>query len=371
MKNKILYIIMGVLLFIPVSTKALVTSSSKYKNVNSYLFVRDDCKKCDEVNKWLEEENSKSPYTQLIVLTIKDNKDLYDKVKEVLKIKNNSFPLLVIGSNYFSDFDKEEKINIVKTLEAYKTNDSCNLISIIQRNEDTNNCLKENDNIYNYFHIQNFNWSINLVTIFLGIVNALNPLLILSFLIILNIWLDNKKKLSLKYALINFALTSILMIIYLVLANLLKFKVYIYLIAILGILLSIKEIYKIIKNNKYNGMSQRLNNTINKEIKKITEHRNYIHLVKLTGIIIISALLVNFIPVIYTQVLSSFNYNFGKNIIYILGFNLFSLLLEIGIYCYCNKRHNIVQLKSKLLRNILLVSNIITVVMAVLLIIVF
>ena len=359
MKKLILYLMLGVFL-LPLSVQALVTSSSIYKNVNSYLFIKDDCKECEEINQWLEEENSKSPYTQLVVMNIKDNEELYQEVKSVLKI-DNDVPLLVIGSHYFIDFDAKEKDYIVKALEAYKTNESCNLIHTIQRKEDVNQCIHQNNQIYQYVPIQHHKWVMPLFTILLGIINALNPIFVLSFLFILS----KKKNISIVYLISHFIILSIMMCFYLVLAKFLDFHLYTYAIAILGILLSIHQLYKIIKKKEIQKLPNSLENKISKDMK---DKKNLIHC---SLFILFNAFMISILPILYTQVLSTYHHSYFIDLIYVLLFNFIHFIVFVLIYNYSYKHKKVIQMKKKWIKSSLFIHIFMNIIVSVLLMVIF
>lgn len=148
MKKRLFAIFLMLLLCFPIVTKALATNSS-YDNIKVYLFYKDDCKDCDKAQEWLEKELEEHKRVRPQLIKIDDNKDLYNKVKDVLDIKKEDEPLMIIGSNYFVGYNDRVKTNLMDAVKAYEdAKDYCDIVSKIEADKDTDECLKTNEGIY-------------------------------------------------------------------------------------------------------------------------------------------------------------------------------------------------------------------------------
>ncbi len=130
----------------PIKTKAVVTNSSY--SVKVYFFFKEDCRECEEAQKWLE-EYSKNSFINVEYLNSEENNDLYKNIKETLKIKSKKEPLIVIGSNFFIGFNDKIKTKLTDAITAYeKEENHCDTVSKIRKNENGRDCIKENKGIY-------------------------------------------------------------------------------------------------------------------------------------------------------------------------------------------------------------------------------
>ena len=148
MKRIIFFILLINLLYFPISAKALATNSS-YDNIKVYFFSDNDCKDCNKAKEWLEDTLKDDKRIRKEYIDVSENKDLYDEIRDVLNIKKDNLPLIVIGSNYFTGFTEKNKTSFKEAVSAYEdAKDYCNLVSKVQYDEDIKECLTQNDNIY-------------------------------------------------------------------------------------------------------------------------------------------------------------------------------------------------------------------------------
>ena len=147
MKKQLFMFLMLMLLCFPIKSNAVVTNSSYSVKVN--FFYESDCKKCEKEKEWLEDYKS-THYINIEFIDINEEKDLYENIKNNLKIKNNNLPLITIGTNYFIGFNEDVNTQITKAITSYeKTDDYCDIVSKTQNNEDIKDCIKSNKGIYN------------------------------------------------------------------------------------------------------------------------------------------------------------------------------------------------------------------------------
>ncbi len=144
LKKYVLWLI--IILVLPIISKAAVgNTSSLTGEVKLYFFYENNCEECDKEKNWLEEYTSTHGRINVNYYNKNDNEELFNNVKKSLKIKKETLPLTIIGSNYIKGFDENK---IIEILNAYQNKDYCNLVEKLENNEAIDNCLKENKNIY-------------------------------------------------------------------------------------------------------------------------------------------------------------------------------------------------------------------------------
>ncbi len=148
MKQRICLLILVIYLCFPLVTKAIATNSSDINYLKIYYFTKDDCEDCQKGKDILANYEDKEKIN-IEYLDINENKEIYNKVKDVLKIKKDYNPLIIIGSNYFYEFNDKTKDKLADAIKAYTDKDNfCNLVTLIKNDEKLDNCLKQNDGIY-------------------------------------------------------------------------------------------------------------------------------------------------------------------------------------------------------------------------------
>lgn len=142
MKKIIFIFSLFIALCFPIMTKAIATNSL-YKSIKVYFFYEDNCKECNEAEDWLKEnKNIGIEYKK-----VEENKDLIKKIKDLLNIKKDNKPLIIIGTKYYIGFNNKIKNNIKEVIETYETNnDYCDVVSKIENNLDTKECIKQDSN---------------------------------------------------------------------------------------------------------------------------------------------------------------------------------------------------------------------------------
>ena len=183
--KKILYTCLLLILFVFSSfSSAVVTNSSLYSNVKVYVFYNEENEVYQQEKNYLDENvNIRKEY-----INTNENEELFTKVKTALKIRNNKFPVLVIGSTYFIGFNEKIQNNIKEAEEAYeKAEEYGDIVEKIRNNEDVKDVIKQNEEIY-----KNSN-SINVILMIILIIFVIG-------LITFSIYLRKNKKTSNKFS---------------------------------------------------------------------------------------------------------------------------------------------------------------------------
>ena len=107
------------ILMIPFTVKAIATNSS-YTDIKVYFFYEENCEECDKAKEWLETEFKENIRVRIEYLKTEENKELYDKVNNTLKIKKNKYPLMIVGSTTFIGFDEKTKNNLKEAIQSYE-----------------------------------------------------------------------------------------------------------------------------------------------------------------------------------------------------------------------------------------------------------
>lgn len=156
MNKKILMIFFLMFLCFPMVTKALATNAD-YNTVNLYYFCEKENSGCDSGKEWLENELKTNIQINVNVKNIEEEQELYDKVKESLKIKSKKLPFIVIGTNSFTGLSKTNKEHLKEAIVAYQNAEEvCDLVSTIKNERDIKACLNQNKGIYrksNYWYL--------------------------------------------------------------------------------------------------------------------------------------------------------------------------------------------------------------------------
>ncbi len=139
--RKIVYIFL-ICLLLPMNAYATIGSNSSIKDVNVYIF-KNECDKCIQEEKWLDSIYTK--YARLNIVKVNDIKK-YEDILKKLKVPNNKYPLLIIGSDYFIGFNDKIKEEVENAIEAYSKEDSyCDIFDTKLSNKE---CLDLNKKIY-------------------------------------------------------------------------------------------------------------------------------------------------------------------------------------------------------------------------------
>ena len=145
--KKILFtsIIILILLSFNVVSNAIVTNSSEYSNIKVYIFYNEENEVYQKEKQWLDENvNIRKEY-----INTNENGELFTKIKDSLKIKNDKLPISVVGSTYFIGFDEKIQTNIEEAVKAYeKAEEYGDIVEKIRNSEDVKDVIKQNEKIY-------------------------------------------------------------------------------------------------------------------------------------------------------------------------------------------------------------------------------
>ena len=117
-----------------------------------------------------------------------ENSELYNKIKDVLKIKKDNLPIIVVGSTYFIGFDEKIQSNIEEAVKAYENAEKYgDIVDKVRNNEDVKDIIKQNEEIYKQPNTSN---------VFLNVIFVIIALFIIIFIlkIVLEKKLNNTKK---------------------------------------------------------------------------------------------------------------------------------------------------------------------------------
>lgn len=143
---KRLFILIFLLCLFPLTINAAVATSVDKRDLNIHLFISSDCQSCEEIKKYVEEKHKEDSRIILNEINVEEEKDVYTNTRKLLNFKDNKYPLIIIGSNYFYKLDRKK---LDKVIESYlKNDDYCDLVYRIKSNLNTDDCLELNKNIY-------------------------------------------------------------------------------------------------------------------------------------------------------------------------------------------------------------------------------
>jgi glutaredoxin len=361
------------------------------ESVNAYLFYGEGCPHCAQEGEFLESLKIEYPELEIKRFEIyynQDNAKLMQTIGETLNISISGVPFLFIGDQYFIGYSEgvtsieiENKINnclekkcpdvveiildFQKTEEEIK-NSGDNIIGstlteeIINFPEENKENFSEIDSEINNVKetkIKDINipllgkinisdFSLPVLSIFLGFLDGFNPCAMwtLLFLISLLLGMKDRKKMWIlgsafivSSAAVYFVFMSAWLNLILFLGFIIWLRIIIGMVALGGGVYSLKEFFfnknvavcKVVNNDKKQKVFEKL--------KKIINQKSF--LLSLGGIIIL-AFLVNLVelvcsaglPAIYTQILALNNLPLWQYYLYILLYILFFMLDDLFVF---------------------------------------
>lgn len=164
MKKILFTSIILILLSFNIISNAIVTNSSEYSNVKIYVFYNEENEVYQREKNWLDENiNIRKEY-----INTNENEELFTKIKDALKIKNDKSPISIIGSIYFIGFDEKTQNNMKEAEDAYeKAEEYSDIVEKIRNNEDVKEIIKQNEKIYK--QPSNSNIIVNIIFIVIAI----------------------------------------------------------------------------------------------------------------------------------------------------------------------------------------------------------
>lgn len=145
MKKIFTSIIILILLSFNVVSNAIVTNSSEYSNAKVYVFYDEENEVYQKEKNYLDENvNIRKEY-----INTNENGELFTKLKDALKIKNEKLPISVVGSTYFVGFDEKIQTNIEEAVKSYEEIEEYgDIVEKIKNNEDVKDIIKQNEGVY-------------------------------------------------------------------------------------------------------------------------------------------------------------------------------------------------------------------------------
>lgn len=119
-------------------------NEGKYK-VNLYLFHSNSCSHCQEEKAWLKTIEKDYKYLNIHYYEVSENEALYKKVKEVYDITSTGVPLTIINNDYYLGFSSSKERKFSRLIKEASTEDFCDVVSAIIKNEDYLACKKKNE----------------------------------------------------------------------------------------------------------------------------------------------------------------------------------------------------------------------------------
>lgn len=141
---KYIYNVILIIFLLPMVTYATIGSNSSLQDINVYLFT-NECDNCKEEEIWIKEIYNKYSRLNNNIINVNENSEKYDDVIKKLNIKENKYPLLIIGTNYYIGFNDKIKKEITNTIEDYSKFDS--YCDITNTKLNVKECKKQNNKI--------------------------------------------------------------------------------------------------------------------------------------------------------------------------------------------------------------------------------
>ena len=342
------------LLFLTILLAPLITFAND--KVNVYIFHNYNCPHCHEALTYFNEKLNDDKVIVYDYELLKDenayNRNLYNKVCELLDIKINSVPLIIIGNDYIIGFSESKEELINKTINFYKNNEYRDLVGEELGIVDTNNNpiihYDEKDYYVDTFFgkINLKNLSLPIITIIVGLTDGFNPcaMWILLFLISMLFNMKDKKKmwiLGLTFIGTSAFVYFLFLMAWLNINNYLNsinwFRIIIGIFAILFALYNLKNYYKEKKEDGCVVIKKEKRKLVFSNIKKIVNSKSFA--LSIIGIMIL-AITVNLIellcslglPMMYTEILSINNITGNAYYRYIFLYILFFILDDLIIF---------------------------------------
>ncbi len=376
--KKIILILLTIILFFSFNqVKAL-------EKTNIYLFYREECPHCHEEIEYLKALDL-SNYN-LIKLSVdeKDNRELLNKVQDLLNKPSNGVPFLLIGGRSVVGFDKTITPSIIT--EVLSKKNTCDVVNSINKNEKVIKC--DEDDILNYKlpilgDINPQTASLGIIAVVMGFIDGFNPcaMWILIFLISMLIGINDKKKTIILGSI--FILTSALTYL-LFMKSWLSISEFLSTINYLKILIGLFAAYFGFTNIKNYFKSRKKDSgceivddkkriKIIEKIKKIVKEKNYF--LAILGIILL-ATVVNLLelscslglPVIFGEILSINNLSSFKENIYVIIYIFFYMIDDLVIFILAIFTFKIAAISNKYTKYSHLIGGIIMLIIGILMI---
>ena len=324
--------------------------------VNIYIFHNYNCPHCEEALDYFNNDFHDDKVMIYEYELLKDehayNRNLYLKVCELLDIKRNSVPLIIIGNDYIIGFSDSKKDVINKTVNFYKQKDYRDIVGeelgIVDVSDKEIIHYEEKDyvidSIFGKINLKNL--SLPLITIIMGLTDGFNPcaMWILLFLISMLFNMKDKKKmwiLGLTFIATSAFVYFLFMMAWLNINNFLNSISYFrMIIAFFSLIFSGINLYSYFKEKKEDGcvvIKKEKRKFVFSNIKKIVSSKSFI--LSIIGIIFL-AIIVNLIellcsiglPMMYTEILSVNNVSGNSFYRYIFLYIFFFIIDDLMVF---------------------------------------
>ena len=108
------------------------------------LFHWSQCSHCKEEITWLKELEKRKDYIKINYYEVTEYTDLSNAVREELSVLGDGVPLTVIGTDYILGFGDSTKARLTNLIEKYHEKEYCDIVPLIQNNQDTTDCYLQN-----------------------------------------------------------------------------------------------------------------------------------------------------------------------------------------------------------------------------------
>ena len=379
MKKIWLFILFGILLFIPFTINA--------KEVNAYLFYGQGCPHCAQLEEYLQKEYKNDKDLNIYryeVWNSSENVELWNKVQDALCIESSGVPYFVVGNKVVRGYNAgsafEKKIDTA--INHAKGSDYKDLAGIalgkVKGEIKEGDCekaqkeeTKEKEHKIDIPLLGNLDLemlSLPLVAIVVGLVDGFNPCAMWVLIFLITLLLNYKDRKKMWILGLTFILTSGV-IYFLFMLGVLKIRAYTSsivwlraLIAIFALVFGGFNIYRYIKTvvrKKLYNEDDGCDVTSKEERKKIMTRAkkalsSNIFILSILGIIAL-ACTVNFIellcslglPVVFTEILNYNNVTGIRSVMYLILYVLFFLLDDILVFLIAMKTLKITAISNK------------------------
>ena len=121
--KKLIYFVLAIILLIPFGVKA------NEKEINMHLFYGEECPHCEKLIEFLDEYLKEKDNVKLYKYEVwhnKNNQERLSKVQDLLQVKGNGVPYLVIGNQVVTGYYAKYTNQKIKDLISYyEQNDYC------------------------------------------------------------------------------------------------------------------------------------------------------------------------------------------------------------------------------------------------------
>ncbi len=397
MKKVVFLIIIFLVLWMPTSVLAVVSGGygaiSEDECVVIHLFYSEECPHCHKEREWLNTFSKDNPKVRIKYYEKEEYNELTSKVRSSLSIRNSYVPLTIIGSDYFIGYNDDIQKQIEEAFTAYsKHGKYCDIVSLVEKGEDTKGCKTKNNGIYNLSsyrilpiigEVNTREISLPLVAVIIGFVDGFNPcaMWVLIFLITMLLDMKDRKKmwvLGLTFLISSAIIYLLFMISWLGISGALLSTWFRYMIGIVAIVGSIYNLRKFwLSKKKSVGCevtSKKKRTKIIAKIENIVKEKNYF--LAIIGMIAL-AFSVNVVelacsaglPLLFTQILTMNQLSGVENIFYMGIYIFFFLLDDLVIFMIAMTTLKVTGISNKYAKYSSLIGGILMLLIGILLIV--